>query len=79
MDHGITTQLIIHVGPNSNEFFEFYCIDDECFGWPTPHYAVFLEELDCQKILPKAKKFHELPEPVNKHLQLIANDPKTQP
>ena len=78
MDHGITTQLIIHVGVNFNEFIIFHCAD-ESFGWSIPtHYAIFIDDMDCQKILPKAKKFRELQEPVNKHLQLIIDNPKAQ-
>ncbi|MCY4490353.1 MAG: hypothetical protein OXC46_02690 [Thaumarchaeota archaeon] len=79
MDHGITTQIIVYVGVHFSEFIIFHCADEN-FGWSIPMFqAIFIEDMDCQKILPKAKKFRELQEPVNKHLQMIADNPKAQP
>ncbi|MDE0090486.1 MAG: hypothetical protein OXP12_03920 [Thaumarchaeota archaeon] len=67
VDRGITTQLIVHVGIDFNEFIVFYCTDEEGFGWSIPtHHAIFMMDLDCHKILPEAKKFHESQELVSK-------------
>ena len=69
MDHGITTHLMVHIGSNFNEFIVFHCTDEEGFGWSVPmQYAIFVEDLDCHKILPEAKKFCESQESANKLL-----------
>lgn len=61
VDRNIITQLTVHVGSDFNEFMVFYCSDEEDgFGWPVPmEYAIFIEELDCHKMLPNARKFFE--------------------